>query len=163
MNDFSKNPSLEQLIDRAAVADVLLRMAEGIDQRDWNLYRSVFADHIELDYSSYRAENVGRWRADDWVARGKRLFPGLDASQHTLSNIRVELDGDTARATAYVRADHVLVTDGTTEVYTVCGRYDDRLVRTAGDWRICHKTLQVDWRVGDPTVLERAVARAASR
>ena len=72
--------------DRAAILDVLARFAHGIDGRDWALYRSVFTDAIDVDYTSYRAGSAGRMSADDWVARARRLFPGLDATQHSLVN-----------------------------------------------------------------------------
>jgi 3-phenylpropionate/cinnamic acid dioxygenase small subunit len=150
----------EQLADRMAVVDVLYAFAEGIDRRDWALYRSVFTDEIDLDYSSYRPGNVGRWRADDWVARAVRVFPGLDASQHTISNPRVAVTGDSARLRAAVRADHVLFDEGRTLVYTVCGSYDDALVRTAAGWQICGKTLHMRWSEGDATIMELAVERA---
>jgi 3-phenylpropionate/cinnamic acid dioxygenase small subunit len=54
-----------------AVCDALYRFAEGLDLRDWDLYRSVFTDEIEVDCHSYRPGSRGRMRADDWVARGR--------------------------------------------------------------------------------------------
>jgi 3-phenylpropionate/cinnamic acid dioxygenase small subunit len=154
--------TVEELTDRLAVTDVMYRFAAGLDGRDWELYRSVFTDEFDLDYSSYRAENKGRWRADDWVARAASLFPGLDASQHAITNVRVSLAGDTAQVLADVRADHVLVVDGVAEVYTVCGRYDDGLVRTADGWRICRKSLHLRWSEGDAGLMQVARDRAAA-
>lgn len=63
--------------DRFCIEQTLARFAAGIDLRDWDLYRSVFTDQIDVDYSSYRAGSSGRMAADDWVARARRLFPGL--------------------------------------------------------------------------------------
>lgn len=162
---------IRAITDRLAVVEVLHRFAAGLDRRDWALYRSVFTDEIELDYSSYRPTNIGTWRADDWVARARQVFPGLDATAHSVTNAIVELDGDTARISAYVRADHALVepsTDGDpagarTRVYTVCGRYEDRLVRTADGWKIAAKALHVGWVEGDPEVMAVARERAAAR
>ena len=48
---------------RAEVLDVLARFAHGIDGRDWTLYRSVFADVIDVDYASYRPGSVARMTA----------------------------------------------------------------------------------------------------
>ena len=92
--------------DELAVCRTLYRFAAAIDQRDWDAYRSVFTDEIDLDYSSYRAGDVGRVRADDWVDRAKALFPGLDASQHCLYNPLVTVTDDTADISIYLQAEH---------------------------------------------------------
>lgn len=151
------------LADRFDAIDLLHRFADGIDRRDWALYRSVFTEEIDLDYSSYRAEHLGRWRADDWVARAQLVFPGLDATAHAITNHRVTLAGDTARITAYVRADHVVVDEGVTRVFTLGGRYDDGLVRTSDGWRIAAKRLIVGWLEGDPGVMQVARDRVAAQ
>ena len=65
---------LRKLADRAAIADLITTCAVAIDSCDWPRYRSVFTDHIDLDYSSWRAGSVGRWAADDWVAREVDFF-----------------------------------------------------------------------------------------
>ncbi len=154
--------NVEELTDRLEIADVLYRFAAGIDGRDWALYRSVFTDEFELDYSSYRPENHGRWRADDWAARAASLFPGLDGTQHAITNMRIDLDGDGARVRADVRADHVVIADGITRVYTVVGAYDDHLVRTAGGWRIARKCLRMRWSEGDAAIMQVARDRVAA-
>lgn len=146
--------------ERLDVIDVLHRFARGLDTRNFPLYRSVFADEIELDYSSYRAENVGRWRADDWVARAARLFPGFHATMHSISNPIAVIDGEVAELTAYVQAHHVVVVDGVTRSYVIAGMYRDRLARTADSWRITHKCLEVWWTDGDPDVMTLAAHRA---
>jgi hypothetical protein len=127
------------------------------------MYRSVFTDEIDLDYSSWRAESIGRWRADDWVARGQRLFPGLTATRHALSNLLVTLDGDGCRVRTNVCADHVLVAgEHSLRVFTLNGHYDDRCVRTGDGWKITGKRLVVEWSVGDREVLAIAAERVAS-
>ena len=147
--------------ERLDLIDVLYRFARGIDTRDFALYRSVFADEIELDYSSYRAENVGRWKADDWVARAARLFPGFHATMHAISNPIATIEGDEASLTASVQAHHVVLVEGVTRSYVIAGMYRDRLARTADGWRITHKCLEVWWTDGDADVMVIAAQRAA--
>jgi hypothetical protein len=149
--------------DELAVCRTLYRFAAAIDTRDWDGYRSVFTDEIELDYSSYRPGNVGRVRADDWVARAQALFPGLDASQHCLYNPLVTVDGDSADIAIYVQAEHFLTNDQGDNWFTLGGYYKDRLVRVDGDWRICAKTLVVLWNRGNRQVLRLAADRVRER
>ena len=123
------------LADRAAIADLLTTFSVAIDSCDWPRYRSVFTDEIDLDYSSWRAGSIGRWAADDWVARAAQLFPGFTATRHALTKVLVTLDPDDpdrARVRADVSADHVIVdAAGVAAVFTLDGWYDDRCVRTA--------------------------------
>ncbi|MGY1809498.1 nuclear transport factor 2 family protein [Blastococcus sp. SYSU D00669] len=150
----SRPPSPEV---RAAVLDVLARFAHGIDGRDWALYRSVFCDEVDVDYTSYRPGSAGRTAADDWVARARRLFPGLDATSHVLVNPWFRPDVDGVRVQTTMRADHLL--DGAR--YTLGGHYVHRLVPDEDGWRIRAVTLVVTWREGDDGLLARAAERAA--
>jgi SnoaL-like domain len=103
--------------------------------------------------------NVGRVSADDWVARAKGLFPGLDASQHCLYNPLVTVDGDSAEISIYVQAEHFLTNSEGDNWFTLGGHYADRLVRVDGDWRICGKKLVVTWNRGTRHVLILAAQR----
>jgi hypothetical protein len=147
---------------RAEVLDVLARFAHGIDGRDWILYRSVFADEVDVDYTSYRTGSAARMAADDWVARARRLFPGLDATQHVLVNPWFRPDdlgsGAGMRVQTSMRADHFL--DGMR--YTLGGRYVHRLADAGEGWRIRAVTLTVTWEEGDKGLLATAAARAAA-
>lgn len=144
--------------DRFDVIETVYRCVAAIDHRDWPAYRAILTDEITIDYSSYRPGSIGPMAADDWVARAVRLFPGLDASQHSISNPRVTITGDAATCESYVRAEHAL--DG--ELYTVGGHYTHGLARAADGWRINHVTLRVAWSQGDRELLARAVERAAA-
>ena len=144
--------------DRAAVLDVLARFAHGIDGRDWALYRSVFTDEIDVDYTSYRPGSRSRMAADDWVERARRLVPGLDATQHALVNAWVQADGGGVRVRTSMRADHFL--DGAR--YTLGGHYLHRLAPAAGGWLISAVTLTVTWEEGDRQLLVRAADAVAA-
>lgn len=145
---------------RADVLDVLARFAHGIDGRDWALYRSVFADEVLVDYSSYRPGPVQALAADAWVDRARRLFPGLGATSHLLVNPWLTGDDDEVTVRTSMRADHVTGA----ERYTLGGTYVHRLRRSGeGDWRITAVTLTVTWREGDPALLTRAAAAVAGQ
>jgi 3-phenylpropionate/cinnamic acid dioxygenase small subunit len=140
--------------DRDDVVDLLHRHAEGMDLRDWPGFRSVFTQEVDIDYESHRPGQRFTTSADEWTAHVSRRLGRIRATQHALSNIRVFVDGDSARATAYVRADHLEDRPGGKATFTIVGRYDDRLVRTADGWRICAVRLDSWWHTGDRAVLE---------
>ncbi len=149
--------------DEWAVCRTLYQFAAGIDTRDWALYRSVFADEIDIDYSSYRPGSLGRVSADDWVARGSALFTGLDASQHCLYNPLVTVDGDVAHITIYLQAEHFLTNAEGDNWFTLGGYYADTLVRIAPGWQISKKRLVVTWNRGNRHILAQAAERGRQR
>ncbi|MEZ5274073.1 MAG: nuclear transport factor 2 family protein [Ilumatobacteraceae bacterium] len=154
---------LAALADRLAVEEVLYRFADGLDRRDWAQYRAVFTDEIDLDYSSYRPTSIGTSGRLTTGWRAAALFPGLDATQHTITNPIVELDGDRASHPPYVRADHVYVGAPGGDIYTLGGYYDDGLVRTDGGWRIHRKSLHMRWQEGNRPLMQLALERAQAR
>ncbi|MCX6433915.1 MAG: nuclear transport factor 2 family protein [Actinobacteria bacterium] len=142
------------LLDERGVCDALYRFAEGIDLRDWGLYRSAFTDELTFDYTSHRPGSVGVVPADDWVARARRRFETLDATQHTMSNPRMTVFGDTAVCAMYVEAWHSVAVEGVDRHCTIGGRYVHDLERAGDEWRISVLRLQVRWSQGDRTILD---------
>src|SRR5687767_11615540 len=61
---------IKQRLDKAGrgnvndVVEIAYRYAAGIDLRDWSAYRAVFAEEVDLDFSSYRGRPT-RVAADD--------------------------------------------------------------------------------------------------
>jgi SnoaL-like domain len=150
--------------EKLAVAETLYRYARGVDTRDWALYRSIFADDVMIDFSSYGSERPPTMmRADDWVARLRPLFAGLAATQHSMSNPMVTLDGDRADITMYMQAHHVLDPADPDAWYTIGGHYDDTLIKVNGHWLITAVTLTVTWRRGNPAIMNQARAIGIER
>ena len=138
---------LQQLADRAAIADVVNRYATGLDTRDWVLYRSVFT--AEFDNYTSNSETPEHLRADDWVERWRPVFEGYDATQHLISNHVFSISGDEATCVSYLRARHVILNDGVADHYTIGGYYTNRFVRTDEGWKLCVRRLTVTWTEGD--------------
>jgi hypothetical protein len=157
---------------RIDIAETVYRFAYGIDGRDWSGYRQIFvappAD-IRFDYESYHGRPAMQMNVDQWVATITPLFDGLDATQHTMSNPVVEVDGNSARCRVYMQATHFLwrddlqaVTGSAEPEFTIGGYYDDHLVLDAdGSWRIDAVTLTVWWRRGNEAIMELARGAAS--
>lgn len=140
--------------DVAAVCATLYGFAQGIDTRDWTLLESVFTDPFEYDYSSHRPESLGTITRADWVAQRRRRFDTMRATQHTMTNPRVVVEGDNARCRMYVEAWHLADVEGTSQWCTIGGEYHDVLVRSGGRWLISLLKLERRWTVGNPAVLD---------
>jgi len=146
-------------VDFLAVCDLRYRYATGIDTRDWPLHRSIYTDEIEMDFSSYNGAPARRLAADAWVEGLKPLFHGLAATQHSMTNPRVTVEGDSATLVMYMQAEHVLDHEDQDAVFTLGGYYSDLVVRTAAGWRISAVTLTVFWRRGRPDIMATALER----
>jgi hypothetical protein len=151
-------------LDHLGVAETVYRYATGVDRRDWAMYRSLFAETVAIDFSSFSPALAPRTMpADEWVAGMIPLFTGLAATQHSMTNPLATIDGDAAAITMYVRAHHVFEPTDATSWYTIGGYYDDTLMRVGGRWVLTGVRLTVDWRAGDPTIMERARAEGGRR
>ncbi len=151
------------VVDRLDIAEVKYRYALGLDLRDWDLYRSIFTEQIDVDFSSYDGGDPRTIAADEWTARAKVLFTGLDSSHHQMTNPVVNVDGDDAELTMYLQAQHLLVHPDGDPLFTIGGYYVDQLVRTDAGWRLCAVQLNVLWTSGNRDLMRRAVQLGRER
>jgi hypothetical protein len=83
--------------------------------------------------------DVGSWSDADGITEYmKVMHADMVDTKHRLTNFVIEVDGDTATASTYVHAVLVVTNDPLTWFEPV-GRYEDRLVRTPGGWRISQR------------------------
>ncbi|MBQ75025.1 MAG: hypothetical protein CMQ20_08375 [Gammaproteobacteria bacterium] len=145
--------------DYIEIIETKYRYAYGLDNKDWDLYRSIFLDEITMDFSSYSGVPGTTQSADEWIASCKMLFEGLDATQHQMSNPLVEIKGDEARLRMYIQAEHFLLTSMGSDSYALGGYYDDQLVRTEDGWKIAAVTINVNWNRGNRHIMQLAIEK----
>ena len=140
-----------RLSDRAAIHDLLVRLALAQDARDWE----TLADCFQTDavYVHPGGELVG---VEAIVNRTRTALTPLDASQHLLGTILVTVADYHATAITYFQAQHVRRGLAGGDLYTIAGTYRDRLEHDAdGVWRVAHRTQEYTWRDGNPQVTSR--------
>jgi hypothetical protein len=154
--------------DRQALVDLSLGYAAGIDHRDWSLYRSVFADSCEIDFSSWSGRAPATMPAEQWVDAVRRVNGYFDATQHLMSNHRFDvIDHHTVVGTNELQAQHWFCADsmslfGRPAEPAWCllgGHYTNRYVRSDRGWQIAACRLTVRWRTGDETIFAFARQR----
>ena len=117
--------------DRIALQDVMLKYAAGVDERDMELYRSCFADDVEvLDFGE---ETI--YGADAWVAYVKEALKQYGATQHMLGPQLATVNGDTAHARTDVQALHYMA-DAPDTTLTLWATYRSDMRRVNGEWKI---------------------------
>lgn len=151
----SSHPLSHEAADKLAAIDALYRFAAGIDTRNKDLLASSLAENAVQDFRPAAAK-AG---FDYPVLEGKELIiealstslKTLDTT-HSVTNVRVAIDGDRARIDALVEAQHVPTGDHARH-YMMKNRYDVELVRSGDDWLIERTIVDNVWRSGDPAVL----------
>jgi ketosteroid isomerase-like protein len=142
--------TLENLLDRMEITDLLNRYATALDDRDWTRLATCFTPDAVGLYGPVLGRRDG-FAAIEQLCRGA-LEP-LDSSHHMITNHEIEIDGDTARARCYLQAQHTKRGTPGGDNFVIAGAYIDELVRTADGWRIRQRELRVIWQEGNPRVL----------
>ena len=148
--------------DKLMIAETIYLYAIGIDTKDFDLYGSIFADQVNIDFSSYEGSSVPETTVltrDQWVSRVRPLFTGLAATQHSMTNPVVNIDGDTASCRMYMQAHHVFEPEKEDSWFTIGGYYDDTLIRDAkspSGWNLTGVKLTVLWRKGQESIMQLA-------
>jgi uncharacterized protein (TIGR02246 family) len=127
---------MANLEDRAAIHDLFTRYCCALDNGE-----------VETVVGCFTADSVLKSPVIDVKGIDEiRAFAGRFAAQraagtqfrHMVSNIAVDIDGDRARATAYLL---VLISQGDSHRSLPPGRYECDLVREHGVWRFARRTV----------------------
>lgn len=133
--------NVDELLDKQAIHEVVLRYCRGIDRRDRSLVRDCYWPDATDDHAG--AFVGSRDQFLDWVFRVLDRFTG---TMHAIANHLVELDGDAAESEAYGVAYHCGdPPDDPRLNYTTGFRYLDRFERRGGEWRIAARRVALEW------------------
>jgi ketosteroid isomerase-like protein len=138
-----------------AVVDALYGFAEALDTKDAEAFAAVFLEDGTLDFSP-GGRTLGLdfppIEGRDQIVEG--IFGALATitTTHTIGNPRVTLDGDRARATALVEAQHVVTADRTRHLL-LKNRYTVDLEADGPGWRIRRLEIATVWWTGEPALL----------
>lgn len=150
-----------EVADRLAVAETMSRIGLFVDARQWDDLEALFADPVNVDYTSLNGGEPQRLHPAELVGGWRQVLPFLDATQHLIGNHVVTLNGDEASCAANVQGTHVLANHSGGPVWTVGGRYDTTLRRTPSGWTITALTLTVRWATGNQQIMTLAAERGS--
>jgi hypothetical protein len=139
--------------DRNAIIELSSRFACAVDEHDWSAVASVFTPDVVIDYST-GTHLVG---PDAMVKLIRGVLDRSGPSQHLVGNFIVDVDGERARASCYVRTfiAGALGSPVADDAYENFAAYHDELVCTDGSWRVAQRRADIVHERGDPRVLGR--------
>lgn len=136
-HDGTVEERLQRLEDIEAIRSLLIDYGRALDKRDFQAYGELFAQN-------------GVWKggmgsATGPEAIGKMVEAGFGRmkpeqytdSNHVMTSMDIDLDGDTA--TAWSRWLWVVVGDDNKPRVERAGHYEDKLVRENGQWKFLHR------------------------
>jgi len=125
----------DQLADRTAVADVLIRYYELVDTKDWDRMHEVFTEDTTARWTpTVLMQGIG-----NVVGATQHMVGGDEVvTFHHVAAMTPVITGDTAAVTARVRAMHYGLGPREGKFYESLATQPTELVRTADGWRISH-------------------------
>ena len=147
--------TIEELLAREEITDVIKRLARGTDRLDEELMASCYHPDGVDDHNAFRGSGT---EFAKWVVT---VLPHFTTTMHFIGppNVSVDLDADVAQADTYCVAHHINAgtgprssprtatdpesTPGTDMVLGL--RYVDRFERRDGTWLIAKRVCAFDW------------------
>jgi hypothetical protein len=119
--------------DLELIQATVTNVAHFIDARRWPKLRALFADVVELDYTSLFGGPVQQQLADDMMKAWRNLLTPL-ITQHFLGPITAQISASNATAECHVRAYNQR--KGATAEWIVAGHYTFALSKVGPAWKI---------------------------
>ncbi|MFD0690342.1 nuclear transport factor 2 family protein [Actinomadura fibrosa] len=139
--------TLQELSDRAEIAELLARYARAVDGGEWDLLDTVFTGDAEIDLSAPGGpcgtpEAVKAWLAD--------TLPAWPGRQHLIGPASVDLAGDAATVRApftdTLSPSRDMALADVSGLTRGGGLYHHRLRRTDAGWRSESMRIEQQWR-----------------
>lgn len=127
------------LAERQAVAQLAMVYALGIDMRDLDLVLSVF------DPDGVGEGAVGQARMEDYIRQTFEGAAAFDATQHTMINQYVDVQGDEATMWTYGVAHHIRPDQDPLGNLVVGVQYRDTCRKGPDGWLIVRRRSLMQW------------------
>jgi hypothetical protein len=131
---------IRDLADKDAIRELLHLYCVGSDRMDTALVESVFYDDARLHYGYFDGG------PKELTAFSSRFLARFTGTHHSLTNVIVRLEGQSARSLSYITALHSggKRKDGSRYDMIGYGRYVDLLHKRDELWRIAERTVIFD-------------------
>jgi hypothetical protein len=154
-------PTIEELLDRAEIQDLLnrytfqhdvlaVRLANGTaDGTEFDVFDEIFTPDAVLDFTHAFGSRRDLSTTKTWMAEGNALFP---VQEHLMGQTEFEFSADRNEAktrTWMINPMGFRQSDGTIHVFVMGGFYHDNLIRTSNGWRIRERACELTWQFGE--------------
>jgi len=136
----ARDSAVQELLDKQAITEIIYRYCRGLDRMDVELTLSCWHDDGTDDHGALFCGTAREFVEWLWP-----VHAAMERTQHTIHNILIEVDGDSAGAESYYVV--YLRTNTNEGIFDIVsgGRYCDQLERRGGIWKIRHRQSVSDW------------------
>ncbi len=130
-----RDPAVQELLDKQAIVEVLMKYCRGVDRRDPDLLTSIYHPDAYDDH-------VGRHFDGTTVGQGlvDWMYEEMEVTTHNITTYNIEIDGDVAGSESYTTSVHLRKMDGEVRTILSLARYVDRMERRDGvNWKIASR------------------------
>ena len=121
---------IENIVDRIEIENFFSRYARAVDDRDWELYRTLFTEDAHIDYSS---SGGSKGNLDETVSFLSKALDMFEMSQHLITNIELFHKDENAVHAVALFNNPMRLKGG--DVWFVGGKYKHELLRSASGWK----------------------------
>ena len=158
MTVFTSHPATTETEDRLAILELIGNLALLLDARDWDALEGIWADEVYYDRTSLFGGEPMTVTPAELVEGYRQALGNLDSLHHMITNHVIKLDGDRATCAANMQGTHVFANTSGDDTWTVGGRHDYQLTRTADGWKIAGLTFTIQWASGNMNIVNLAAA-----
>jgi hypothetical protein len=132
---------MQQLSDRIEINDLLIAYCTAIDSKQFGDLDNIFVPDALIDYSAFGGVKGTFSEAKSYLQKALKMFPN---HQHLLSNIQVNIQGDTATSRCMCHNPMVIPgeKEGETQTAFFGLWYNDKLMRSKDGWRIQERVIE---------------------
>ena len=136
---------LEIMADKFECAELVAKLAKGIDRCDADMVRECFHADATDDHGMFKGT------AEEFIAWVMPLLETMKRTQHVIGQSLVEVSGEKAASESYFVAHHTIATPDGDIFMIAAGRYLDSFERRDGTWKISHRHAIYDWNSVNPS------------
>lgn len=131
---------LQQLLDRKACEDVILRYGRTLDWLDAEGQKECFWPDAVIDYGFFQGSG------QDWVPMVMTVEAGSARRWHVSTGVMVQVNGNHAKSECYGLTVAAAENEEGELIDTMFGgRYLDELEKRNAEWRISRRNYIADW------------------
>lgn len=129
----------DELADREAIRDVILRYCRASDRADADLLRTVYWPDAHDDHLEFSGDT------EAFIAYSIPVLTAMRYNMHKVGNMLIAIDGNRAEAESYFHAYHSIEHEGVRRDAFSGGRYLDIFEKRDDEWRIIRRFVTVEW------------------
>lgn len=130
---------LQELLDKKACEEVLLRYGRTLDWLDYPGQASCYWPDADIDYGFLKSDREG------WLIKVESMEPDVVRRWHMTTNCMIKVDGNSAFAESYTLAVGTAEVDGQLINTLFGGRLMDDFEKRGEEWRISKRNYAIEW------------------